>query len=280
MLQYLKSFFLLQTNSTNSSCPSPAKWCVDGDDGYEFCLQNPTLLPACILALLIGLFCSKRISKLPGKFPSRWFYHSAFFLYGIMMTSAGILHCFIGDQQTTESAFGLIVAVIDVGLTTSIAITFLFCGLCDIKFLNPQSIITNCLLFILYLTVFVLWTLGIQYNWNWVYHVLYEGVIVVCCFIYLITQLCIKSKRSSLPALIVGGIYGAIGLLAKTYGAEHICKSEGPFWSQYIGPEFIWFLFSDISMAFVFVYVIRANRGKQADVKKYEIDIEKNPEKF
>jgi hypothetical protein len=286
---HLKDYFYENIASSNSSCPSsPAKWCSDGD---QFCIENPTLIPTCLLALAIGLFCSKRISQLPGKFPSRWFYRLTFFLYGIMMTSAAIFHCLFNDQpklsnilkNTDEDSIQFIhlfVAVIDVGLTSNIAITFLFCGLCDIQFFNPKSIWTRWLLFILYFVVFLLWTLGILNNWNWSVNVLYFGIVSISCFIYAITQLSIKSNRRALPALIVGGLYGALGIIAKSVGAEHICKSEGLFWSQYIGPEFIWFLFSDISMAFIFIYVIRANQEKKIIMMKDPINIEEYPEKY
>ncbi|CAF3202472.1 unnamed protein product [Rotaria sp. Silwood2] len=256
MVQFTKYFLRLQNYfyennpSSNSSCTSsPAKWCIDGYDGYKFCIQNPTLLPLCILALLIGLFCSKCISKLAGKFPSRWFYYLAFFLYGIMMTSAGILHCFIGDRQTNEDSsenIRLFIVIIDVSLTTCIAVTFLFCGLCDIQFLNPQSICTRCLLLSSYFILFLLWTLAVINEWNHIIYALYVGVISICCFVYLITQLCIKSNRHALLALFMSGIYASIGLIAESFGAEYICKSEGPFWSQYFGPEFIWCLFANI----------------------------------
>jgi hypothetical protein len=123
--------------------------------------------------------------------------------------------------------------------------------------------------------------LGILNEWKWIRNVLYLGVIAVSCFIYLITQLCIKTSRRALPVLFVAGIYGGLGLLATSYGAEHICQSEGPFWSQYFGPEFIWFLFSDISMAFVFVYVIRSNQERKISMKKSNnINIEKQYEKY
>ncbi|CAF1007335.1 unnamed protein product [Rotaria sordida] len=290
MVQFMKYFLRLQNHfyehnpSSNSSCPStPLKWCINDYDGHKFCIQNPTLLPLSILALLIGLFCSKRISKLSGKFPSRWFYYLAFFLYGIMMTSAGILHCFIGDLPKNKISLKFIqlfVTIIDCSLTTSIAVTFLFCGLSDIQFLNPQSIFTHCLLFSSYFILFLLWTLAIIHEWNTIIYALYVGVISICCFVYLITQLSIKSNRRALPILIVGGIYASIGLIAESFGAEHICTSEGPFWSQYFGPEFIWCLFANISMAFIFIYVIRTNIEKQVIIKKYPIDMEKNPEKF
>jgi hypothetical protein len=297
MVQFMKDFLRLQdssfddnsstNSSTNSSCPSsPAKWCVYDYNGYKLCIENPTLIPTCFLALLIGLICSKRISQLPGKFPSRWFYQLTFFLYGIMMTSAGILHCFLNDQpkNTNDDSIRmvyLLVAVIDVGLTSNIAITFLFSGLCDIKFFNPKSHCTRWLLYILYFTIFLLWTLGILNNWHWSYDILYLGIISISCFIYLLTQLSIKSNHRALPVLFVGGFYGGIGLLATSIGAEHICESEGPFWSQYIGPEFIWFLFSDISMALICLYVIRANQEKKIMMKKKQaIDTERYPEKF
>jgi hypothetical protein len=281
MFDSLESFFLPKSNSTtNASCPPSATWCTGGDNENGLCIQNPTLIPTYILALTIGLFCSKRISKLPGKFPSRWFYYLAFFLYGIMMTSAEVLHCFLREDEESSSLLVSTFAVIDAGLTSCIAVTFLFCGLCDVKFLNPQSILTHCLLFIFYLTLFALWSLGTLYHWSWIYHTLYVYVIGVCGAIYLLTQLCLKSRRSSLPALIVGGIYGGLGLLAKSYASNHICESEGPFWSQYIGPEFIWCLFADVSMAFIFIYVLRANKEKGKVIKPYPIDMEKYPEKF
>lgn len=275
-------------STANSSCPSkPAQWCFDDYDGTKFCITNPTLIPLCLLALAIGLYSSKRISKLPGQFPSRWFYQLAFFLYGIMMTSAGILHCFLTNKKafsnTNDGSYQflqLLVTVIDVGLTSNIAITFLFCGLCDIKFFDPQSLCTRWLLFFTYFVIFLLWTVGLLNHWSWIFHVLYLGIVGISCLIFLITQLFLKPNRRAITALIVGGIYGALGLLATSYGAEHICKSEGPFWSQYIGPEFIWFLFSDISMAFMFVYVIRAHQENRILARRYTYAMDDYPEKI
>lgn len=282
---------LQQNGSANSSCPSsPAKWCTDDDDAYHVCILNPSLIPTCLLALYIGVSCSNRIADLKSHFPSRWFYQRAFFLYGIMMTSAMILHCLIGDEQvsTTDNNnnvnfvefIRLFVTVIDVGLTSNIAITILFCGLCDIKFFNPQSTATRYLLTVIYFCIFLLWALGLVNGWDWVYKVLYLGVIGVSCGIYLLTQLCLKAGRRAFSALLAAGLYGGFGLMATAIGAEHICRSEGPIWSQYFGPEFIWFLFSDISMAFLCLYVIRANQAKKILPRTCAEDFEKDPEKF
>ncbi|CAF3959100.1 unnamed protein product [Rotaria sp. Silwood1] len=287
---HVQDSLIEHNSSSNSSYPSsPAKWCFNDIDGHKLCIRSPTLIPTCILALLIGIFCSKNISKLPEKFSTRWLYQLTFFLFGMMMTSAGILHCFLGDpnklldtlrNSDTDSFLflQLLFAIIVAGLTTNVAISFFFCGLCDINFLNPNSRSTSFLLIGSYFTVFVLWTLGILFQWSWIFYVLYLGVILFCCFTYLLTQLAIKSNHSALPALIVGGCYGAIGLCAVTFGEKYICKLEGPFWSQYIGPNFLWFLFSDVSMAFIFIYVIRANREKKVIIEKYHIDVEKNQE--
>jgi hypothetical protein len=294
MVKFIKHFLDFEDSSyesnstTNSSCPSlPAKWCTYDSDGYRLCIQNPSLIPTCLLALYIGVSSSKRIARLSGKFPSRWYYQLAFLLYGIMMTSAGILHCFIGDptnsSDTNDDSFRftqLLVAIIDVGLTSNIAITILFCGLCDIRLFNPQSFVIRYLLFLLFFIVFMLWTFGLLDAWNWIVNVLYFGIVGICCLLYALTQLCIKTNRRALPTLFAAGIYGALGLFATSIGAEHICQSEGPFWSQYFGPQFIWFLFSDISMAFIFIYVIRANQEKKIQMKKYPIDIEQHFEKF
>ena len=45
-------------------------------------------------------------------------------------------------------------------------------------------------------------------------------------------------------------------------------------------PNLYGFLFSDISMAFVFIYVIRANQEKQVAIKKYDIDFGKTSGKI
>lgn len=289
---HLHNIFDNNNSSSNSSCPNASfKWCFNDIDGYNFCILSPTLIPTCILALIIGLYSSKRISELSKRFSTRWLYQLTFFLFGMMMTSAGILHCFLGDVQKLSNILQddnidsfqcvqLLFAIIDVGLTTSIAVSFLFCGLCDVGFLDPKSKCTRVLLISSYFVVFLLWTLGILNQWTWTFHVLYLGVISVCCFIYLITQLCIRSNRHALPSLFAGGLYGAIGLLATSVFAQHICQAEGPLYSQLIGPEFIWFIFSDISMAFMFMYVIRANRQNNVVISNYAIEMEKHQEKF
>lgn len=266
-------------SSSNGSCPPRVQWCTNDAYGYQICMFSPTILPTCILALIIGMITSDSLAKVPGKFPSRWFYTLTFFLYGIMMTFAGILHCFIGDEQSTTALIPLIVAVMDVGLTSNIAISFLFCGLCDVGLFNAKAKATRYLLFICYIIIFTLWTLGILNQWSWTFHVLYLNVIVVCCGIYLFTQLCLKSARRALPLMFVGGLYGSFGLAA-TYFADKVCASEGPFWSQYIGPEFIWFLFSDISVAFIYLYVKRANEQQISPKKNSFVDREKFPMKY
>ena len=284
----LKDSFYGSSSWSNSSCPTrAAKWCVDDTDQYNLCIESPTLLPLSILALILGIYSSKSISKLPGKFPTRWIYQRTFFLFGMMMTSAGILHCFLSGEQKSLNAVDnlfdfihMIIKVLDVGLTSNIAISFLFCGLCDIQFLNPQSTYTHALLSMLYCIVFLLWTLGISNQWTWIFHVLYLGVIAVCCFIYVFTQLCVKSNRRALPILFVGGLYGVVGLFGTSFGAGNICKSEGPYWSQYVGPEFLWFVFSTVSMAFIFMYVIRANQERKVDLKNCAIQTNRYPEKF
>lgn len=279
-MSFIESFLFDDSNSSsNSSCPTRVQWCSNDSLGYQLCIYSPTVLPTCILALIIGLTTSNSLAKIPGKFPSRWFYTLTFFLYGIMMTSAGILHCFIGDERATSDLLNLFIAVVDVGLTSNIAISFLFCGLCDIGFFNPKSSATKYLLYLCYLIIFTLWTFGIVNEWAWTYHVLYDGVIVVCCGLFLLTQLCLKSARRYLPIMFVAGIYGGLGLAATRF-SDRVCDSEGPFWAQYIGPEFIWFLFSDFSVAFLYLYVRRANENSSERIQQYPVEFEKSSMKF
>jgi len=70
-----------------TQCPS-AQWCFDS---LNYCIQVVPYVPLCIIALLIGIYCSKQIAQSKFKFNdrSKWIYKVVFFLYGIMMTRYG-----------------------------------------------------------------------------------------------------------------------------------------------------------------------------------------------
>ncbi|CAF0794339.1 unnamed protein product [Didymodactylos carnosus] len=249
----------------NDSCPE-VKWCFCS----ELCILYPSLLPTTILALIIGLYTSKQISKLI--FPTVWYYKLTFFMYGIMMTSAGILHCIVGDSQNSEphwlSTLRLILSVMDVGLTSNIAISFMFCGLCDLNVLNPKLTFTKILVLFTFLLIFIAWTVAIIDQWQYAVKILYDYTVAICCFIYLITQLLLKHKPGVLSPLFISGLCGFIGLTASVVFANDICTWEGPFWAQYFSGEFIWFILSDLSVYFLYRYVVQSQK-QESDEKNY-----------
>ncbi|CAF1640203.1 unnamed protein product, partial [Didymodactylos carnosus] len=153
--------------------------------------------------------------------------------------SAGILHCIVGDSQNSEphwlSTLRLILSVMDVGLTSNIAISFMFCGLCDLNVLNPKLTFTKILVLFTFLLIFIAWTVAIIDQWQYAVKILYDYTVAICSSVVF---------------------------------ANDICTWEGPFWAQYFSGEFIWFILSDLSVYFLYRYVVQSQK-QESDEKNY-----------
>jgi hypothetical protein len=270
-------------NAVNSTCPVPASIVVQPD----FIISSVSLIPTCILALIIGLWTSKQI-RAKTNFDSKWIYNIAFFLFACMMTDAMFVHCFI--QPTSQSLFGLLLLVIDLGLTSSIATTFMWAGLADIELIDPRHWTSKLCVYGSFVVLFAAWIYSILHGGFQVgFLILYLGVVGISCAVYLITQgilLHHAHSTSGISSFIIAGISGAVGLGSLQLYGNAICTAIGPALAAYFGPDFIWFILSDVSVYYVYDYVIQTQELRKCttitaptvtadeDLREYDIVIQ------
>jgi hypothetical protein len=258
----------------NTTCPPPPSLVVTPD--YSV-LDLPIIIP-CIGALIIGLFCSKQIRRRT-HFATTWLYSISFFCFGVMMTSAMILHCFVHDNYTKPWYHpATILLLIDGSLTSFISVAFMLAGLADLEILDPNHESTKSVT----LCSYVVLLLGYTYIWLQPQHaiigytILYVGVISVAGLIYLITQVILLHHAPSLDgvgSLTIGGAAGAIGIGAISIWSNTFCDAMGPVYSAWWGPNFIWYAGSDIAVYFIYTYVLKSqNTRKQltTETSSYE----------
>jgi len=115
-------------------------------DGYL--VRQPTLIPTCLLAAVIGITGFVTITRL-AKTLSNPLYRISFLSYACMMTSSMIVNCLLPNlsQDQVPTGIALYVSLIDLGLTSSIAYSFGINGLIDSGLLKPLSLLTYMLFF-------------------------------------------------------------------------------------------------------------------------------------
>ncbi len=176
------------------------------------------------------------------------------------MSTAGILHCFIHDEAGPHDSFWIrtlrfIFMVIDVGLTSNIAVAFAWAGASDLEWLNPCSKRSKILIYCSFVLVFICWIVSLLMQLKFGFLILYMAVVGMCCGFYLITQIILFIQKESTKGwewFIAGGVFGLIGFAALLNPA--VCKWLYPI-SAFINPEFIWFLCSDLAVFCLFVFV-------------------------
>jgi len=159
----------------------------------------------------------------------------------------------------STSLIALVVALVDVGLTSSIAVSFGFDGLFDLGWIT-ESTLTYSIMGLTYTALFVGWYFDLIYgSMNW-FMVLYFYVIVVACGIYVITELYLiyKNGDNGISYLLIGGSAGFVGIMAVFYTplATYLCSYLGKFWSPIFNGQFYWFLLSDVAVYSLYHYVL------------------------
>ena len=115
-------------------------------------IQSPALLPTCVGALIIGLYCGYKTYQM--KTRGRLMYAITFAMTGVMMTFAGIYDCILPHWGNPHNNIHNFFGIVDVGLTSSIGLAFFFDALIDagiIKDTNPNTLrayaLGMCLIF-------------------------------------------------------------------------------------------------------------------------------------
>jgi len=218
-------------------------------------LRQPTVIPVCWLAGLIGIigFFQLRKTRVTGSFS----YSISFLMFGIMMLDASVGDCIL-PLSAFESTTGLIIFLLDVGLTSSIAVSFMFNGLIDVGLIKETVTSTKVLMLLSYLSLFVAWYVALVKSWDLAFQVLYEDVIAIACGIYVITEAIyiLRNNAKGLGWLISGGTCGAVGLFLMKDDSLGFCELFSPWFNG----MFWWFLLSDAAMYCMFYYFL-VNKG-------------------
>jgi hypothetical protein len=110
-----------------------------------------------------------------------------------------------------------LVGLIDCGLTSSIAVSFLWNALVDLKLLNEKSCKASLLWTVSYLAFFAAWAYSFLYAIRSAFKYLYLYTILITCGSYVLIQLYYLVRRarcSGFAWLIAAGLSGGIGVSA------------------------------------------------------------------
>jgi hypothetical protein len=124
-----------------------------------FPVCNLPLVPAWILAVVIGVVGGWQLQWLGPSMLGSFSYSITFFMYAAMITSGLFVHCLFlvecGAAPTTEAYIST--ALIDASLTSCIAFSFIFNGLVDLRITPERSVFTELLMGVTYLAIFLVY---------------------------------------------------------------------------------------------------------------------------
>lgn len=89
--------------------------------------------------------------------------------------------------------------IVDVSLTSCIAMSFFWNALVDLQWISPSSTRVVALQVVSYLSIFMAWIISLIDQWNLAFPILYTGLIAVCCGFWCIVQvirICARRRRS------------------------------------------------------------------------------------
>jgi len=263
-------------NSINNTQIINSTLCSETIIFKEITIYQPSLIPTCILAAIIGLICGSKIYQ--KNVVGHVSYCISFLMFGCMMSFAMIVNCFFQINQMT--IWGLFFALFDVGLTSCIALSFFWNGLVDVGLIKecPRTYI---LMFISYFAIFGGWVYALLTQWINGFIYLYVLLIVVSCSLYLIMKIVniLYTKNfSGLGWIFLGGLSGGFGLLAIAYPSlsNWFCQNlplslNGAFW---------WFILSDVSMFTLYKYFITSKTQNEEKTLKSSSSSSSSSQKF
>ncbi|EFC41821.1 predicted protein [Naegleria gruberi] len=274
------------SNQQQQQCDAGQYCLADG-----FCITEVSLIPTCILALIVGVYTCHQIRRRFAHVRASWMYSLTFLCFAIMMTDSMFVHCFVPrpDPQSKYFVISMIVNLINLGGTTSIAVGFFFCGLADIKWIDGDSFQSKLAYGCSFVAVFLAWYLALINQWKNMFLILYGGMVGLFCGLYLVMQIILlarsthhegESEFRAIMYFILCGISGAVGLGAVFIWRNQICSMMGPVLSPYLGPTFVWFILSDVAVYFLFKYVeetMSLRDTSQVEEKKKKVYPNYNP---
>jgi len=159
------------TNTTHTNCTSGLVF----ENGYT--IIEPSLVPTCILAEIIGIYCGRKIAQTNVR--GSVVYSITMYMYATMMTFAMLADCLV----SWDGLFRLVLEFIDVTLTSSVALSFAFNGLVDVGWID-ENYKTMTVMFVAYLGTSVPYLYAYFTNWGTAYNYIYFCSVGISCGLY------------------------------------------------------------------------------------------------
>jgi len=240
---------------------------------HRVVIEQPTLVPLCLLAALIGVTGFLQVRK-SARSLSNPMYAWSFLFFAIMMSFAMLVNCFTRmSSGSTPTLLDLVLMVFDAGFTSGIAVSLFLNGLIDVKILSPASRLTHTLFVVDFVGCFTAWALSIVLNWSNCYVYLYVVLIGICgvCFgVCEVVWFCRSGSLRGAPWAAAAATAGGLGqlVISDARVAAFFCTYLGPRLSPWFGPSAIWFAVSDIAVICAVQYVLTRDQRTTAVVYK------------
>ena len=192
-----------------------------------------------------------------------------------MMTDALIVHCFVRGLAggSTDNWASLIFELIDVGLTSSIGLAFLFDAIIDTGLIKD----TNPLTFVAYglgvLVIFYEWFRTLTGKFPNGSEILYMGIIAVGCGSWVLIQFFLiiwHENWKGFKYLFLAALSGGIGFfpLIDSKAQNYLCESFGCHWNA----QTLWFIMTDVAIYFIYRYYnTRASYSKIQNISQIQL---------
>jgi len=233
-------------------------------------MQGPEVIPCCMLAAYIGISSFIKIRKYPNVIG--WNSYSwTFLMFGIMMSSAGLVDSVLAYVGNPNDWLHWILMEIDLGLTSSIGVSFFFDGLVDTGLINEDSKATKVSMMVTYASMFIGWGVVFHYQWWNGFIYMYIMLIFFTCGFYVIMEFVhiIRQRLfNGLGWVALGAFSGGLGLAAIAYPPWDmwLCHNFG----CHLAGNFVWFALSDVSMYSLFrFYMSRVDKMAALKIERY-----------
>jgi len=233
--------------------------CASSIEVWGYTINEPSVIPTCILAAIVGYLGFISLSR-HSNVRGAMVYSYSFFMFGTMMSDAMFVHSFFDEK----SIAGQITGLIDVGLTSSVGLSFLYNGLVDLNIISERSVLSIVVMLLSYIALFGAWLYSFATHWQNAFLYLYFGVILFGCGSYCLLEVIyiIKSGNWKGTAwLFAGGMSGAVGVLCVFKWNKFFCDELSP----YLSGDFWWFLLSDVSMYCLYRFFLR-NKASESSL--------------
>jgi len=189
------------------------------------------------------------------------------------MTDAGFNDCILATNGNPNDWIHWFFGIVDVWLTSCVAVSFFFDGLVDIGVLNEERIATEVIMIVSYAGLFLAWVFTFYYNWWIGFFYFYIMVVAICCGSYIAMETVHLFRAKSTKGLVwvaAAAVTGAIGLGAITFPSLDmwLCHHFG----CHFGGNFLWFSLTDVAMyCCLMYYVARVEpRTEQKNLQDYK----------